>query len=75
MVLRMGAPESVVLDLGCGYCEFINNICAAKKFGMDLNPDAARHAATDVTILQQDCSQPWPVQQEKPGRRIYQQFF
>ena len=54
-------PESTVLDLGCGYCEFINHISARKKFGMDLNPDAARNAAADVTIVQQDCSQPWSL--------------
>ncbi len=53
-------PENAsVLDLGCGYCEFINLVRAARKFGMDLNPDAARYAAPDVQILAQDCSQPW----------------
>src|ERR1700680_3006888 len=56
-----GPPDSVILDLGCGYCEFINHIRARKKYGMDLNPDAARNAAPDVIIVQQDCSQAWPV--------------
>jgi len=28
---------------------------------MDLNPDSLQHAAADVTILQQDCSQPWKI--------------
>jgi SAM-dependent methyltransferase len=55
-------PQSTVLDLGCGYCEFINNISAAQKFGMDLNPDAARNAAADVNVIQQDCSQPWTLE-------------
>lgn len=54
-------PESVVLDLGCGYCEFINQIVAHKKYGMDLNAEGAGHAAMDVTIIQQDCSDPWPL--------------
>lgn len=31
-------PEnSSVLDLGCGYGEFINNVRAGNKYGMDLN--------------------------------------
>ena len=54
-------PESTVLDLGCGYCEFINHIPARQKYGMDLNPDAAVNAAADVAIIPQDCSQPWSV--------------
>lgn len=55
-------PESsVVLDLGCGYGEFINNIKAAKKFGMDLNPRSQEHLAPEVTFLRQDCSSPWAV--------------
>jgi hypothetical protein len=29
-----------VLDLGCGYGEFINTIRCREKFAMDLNPDA-----------------------------------
>jgi SAM-dependent methyltransferase len=55
------APDAVVLDLGCGYCEFINQIRARKKYGMDLNPDAVKHAASDVTVLQQDCSGAWQI--------------
>jgi SAM-dependent methyltransferase len=54
-------PDSAVLDLGCGYCEFINHIRAGKKYGMDLNPDASKHASAGVVIFQQDCSQPWPI--------------
>jgi SAM-dependent methyltransferase len=41
-------PQSVVLDLACGYGEFINNIGAAKKYGVDLNPDARSHLLPDV---------------------------
>src|ERR1700721_609051 len=58
--------DSVVLDLGCGYCEFINNIQARKKFGMDLNPDSVQNAAPGVNIIQQDCSQTWQV----PGESL-----
>lgn len=54
-------PTASVLDLGCGYGEFINQIAAGKKYGMDLNADTAKHLAKGVTFLRQDCSQPWPL--------------
>jgi SAM-dependent methyltransferase len=54
-------PGAAVLDLGCGYGEFINNIQAGRKWAMDLNPDAPRHLGPDVTFLEQDCSTPWQL--------------
>src|SRR6185437_280111 len=54
-------PTDTVLDLGCGYGEFSNNIVAGKKFAMDLNPSAESFLSSDVELLQQDCSQPWPI--------------
>jgi len=53
--------DGAVLDMGCGYGQFINNIGAAKKFAMDLNPQAQQHLAKDVTLFQQDCSTTWPL--------------
>ncbi len=41
-------PQAAVLDLACGYGEFINNIKASRKYGVDLNPDAASHLSSDV---------------------------
>jgi ubiquinone/menaquinone biosynthesis C-methylase UbiE len=40
----------VVADLACGYGEFINNIRAAKKYGIDLNPDSPKFLSSDVTF-------------------------
>ena len=54
-------PAATVLDLGCGYGEFVNNIAASRKLAMDLNPDAPRHLASNVEFLHQDCSAPWPL--------------
>ena len=53
--------DASVLDLGCGYGEFINHVRAAHKYGMDLNPDSPRHLKPDVKFLLQDCSQHWDI--------------
>jgi SAM-dependent methyltransferase len=58
---RFIAPDSSVLDLGSGYCEFINQITAARKYAMDLNPATATHADPEVSVLQQDCSDEWQL--------------
>jgi SAM-dependent methyltransferase len=50
-----------VLDLGCGYGEFINQISAPARYAMDLNPDAARRLDPQVRLLGQDCSSPWAL--------------
>jgi SAM-dependent methyltransferase len=53
--------DARVLDIGCGYGEFINYIRASEKYGIDLNPTARAHLNPDVRFLEQDCSQPWPI--------------
>ena len=47
-------PESAVLDIGGGYCEFINQIRARKKCLIDLNPDSKLFANADVNVLNVD---------------------
>ena len=53
--------DATVLDLGCGYGEFSNNIRAGRKLAMDLNPDAPKYLAKEVEFLEQDCSARWPL--------------
>jgi SAM-dependent methyltransferase len=52
-------PSATVLDVGCGYGEFINQVRCGRKLAMDLNPDAPRFLGADVRFLQQDCSTRW----------------
>ncbi len=40
---RWVAPDDTVLDLGCGFGEFLNHVRCGQKLGVDLNPDAAGH--------------------------------
>ena len=47
---RYVPAESCVLDLGAGYCDFINNVSARRRIAVDLNPDTARFAAPGVEV-------------------------
>ena len=69
------APSASVLDLGCGYGEFINQIAAGKRYGMDLNADTARHLASGITFLRQDCSQSWPLLDDSLDAVFTSNFF
>src|SRR5262249_26573579 len=40
-----------VIDLGAGFCEFINTIRCARKIAVDTNPAVRQHAAADVQII------------------------
>ena len=35
------APSGTIVDIGAGYCDFINQIEAATKYAVDTNPDVA----------------------------------
>jgi SAM-dependent methyltransferase len=58
---RWVPADSSVLDLGCGYGEFINNIVARSKHGMDLNPETGKRLHADIQFVHQDCSATWPL--------------
>ena len=62
--VRFISPAATVLDLGCGYGEFINQVRCQVKYGMDLNPATGGMLAPDVHFLHQDCSAPWPLPAE-----------
>ena len=55
------SPQAHLLDLGSGWGEFINNVPAAKKYAMDLNPDAQSWVSGEVHFLHQDCSRRWQI--------------
>jgi SAM-dependent methyltransferase len=70
----IGASDTV-LDLGCGYGEFINHIRCARKYAMDLNPDAPKFLRPEVTFLEQDCATPWPLADGSLGAVFTSNFF
>jgi SAM-dependent methyltransferase len=68
-------PTGAVLDLGCGYGEFINAVNAAAKYGMDLNPASASHLAPEVRMLRQDCSARWELAEDSLDVVFTSNFF
>jgi len=48
---RYVRASDIVVDLGAGYCEFINNIRCARKYAVDLSEDTQTAAADDVTVV------------------------
>lgn len=48
---RYITKQDVVLDVGAGFCEFINNVQAARRIAVDANPDLARFAAPGVETM------------------------
>ena len=45
-------PASTVVDIACGYGEFINNIVAKRKIAVDMNPDTRAFLSPDVEFHQ-----------------------
>ena len=45
------SENDVVLDVPCGYAEFINTIKCKKKYGADINKDCIKYVGKDVKFL------------------------
>lgn len=49
--------NSTVIDVACGYGEFLNNINATRKIAIDLNPDAKDHLNGNIEFNILDATQ------------------
>ncbi len=49
--------DSMVLEIGPGYCDFINQVSARKKVAVDINPNAGIYADSDVEFRCGDFTQ------------------
>ena len=58
---RYVPADAAVLDLGCGFGEFINHVRCRERHAMDLNPATSGHLAPGVQFHSQDCSARWPL--------------
>lgn len=66
---------AVILELGCGWGEFINQIRAGRRIGMDLNPESATRLAEGVRFVHQDCTEPWPLEEDSLDVVFTSNFF
>jgi SAM-dependent methyltransferase len=64
-----------VLDLGCGYGEFIRQVRCGKRFGMDLNPDVPKFLGDGIKCILQDCSTRWPLEDSSLNVVFTSNFF
>ncbi len=48
---RYVPADGTVVDLGAGYCDFVNHVRAARRIAVDLNPDTAAAAGPGVEVL------------------------
>lgn len=67
-------PEDVVLDVPCGYGEFINGITCRKKYALDINPDSAQYVDKDVDFLEASSSA-IPLGDESVDKIFVSNFF
>ena len=68
-------PADTVLDLGCGYGEFINQVRCGRKYAMDLNPNAPQFLDSAVVFLEQDCSTRWRLDDHSLDAVFTSNFF
>ena len=45
---------NTLVELGCGYCDFINNFPAKQKIGFEINPEMQDYAGDDVAFFVKD---------------------
>jgi SAM-dependent methyltransferase len=54
------APSAHVLELGAGYCDWINNVRASRRVAVDVWPELPAHAAPGVEAMVLDISNGLP---------------
>ncbi len=67
--------NATVLELGAGYCDFINQIEAKKKFAIDLNPDVSGYCNKDVVFIHAAADQPINMEKESADMVFASNFF
>ena len=45
-------PSDVVLDIGAGYCDYINHVNAHEKWALDIFPEINQYAGDGVRVVQ-----------------------
>lgn len=53
---RWVGDQDAVLDIGCGFGEFLNHLRCRRRIGVDLNPDSARALEPGIEFIQSDAT-------------------
>ncbi len=57
-------PDDVVLDLGCGFGEFLRHVNCGRKIGVDLNPESTKILSqAGIEYLQQSVCDEYPLEE------------
>jgi len=67
--------NDTVLDLGCGYGEFINQINCGKKYAVDLNSDSAKYLSKKVTFYRQSSTKMKSIKSNLTDKIFVSNFF
>lgn len=54
---RFVNPQDTVVDIGAGYCEFINQIRCGRRIAVDLNPRVREFALPEVEVRNESCTE------------------
>lgn len=67
--------KDTVLDLGCGYGEFINQIYCGKKYAIDLNPDSTKYLNKNITFYRQSSTKMKSIKSNSIEKIFISNFF
>lgn len=72
---RYVKDTDTVLDIACGYGEFINHIRGAVRLAVDLNPDARDCLRPEVRFFQRSCEDLSPIPDDSVDVAFESNFF
>lgn len=67
--------DNVVLDVACGYGEFINNIVCEKKFAVDLNKSVKKYLNKDVRFFSESSTKMSSIKDKSIDKIFVSNFF
>lgn len=59
------SENATILELGAGYCDFINNIQGQKKYALDIDKNAEQYKSEEVTFFCQSTTDPLNLEQDE----------
>lgn len=67
--------NDVILDVGCGYGEFINNVVCGKKLAVDLNKSVKKYLKKDVKFFSESSTKMTSIKDKSIDKIFVSNFF